>query len=245
MRAELVRLQTLLAAFTDGRERIRVLEAGCGSYPMSVDLGQSAHIVGIDISRRQLERNDVVDEKIVGDLQTFPLREREFDLIFCWDVLEHLKRPDLALLNFQRTLRPGGLIVIKVPNVLSLKGLVTKLSPHRFHVWVYRHVFGYADAGQDDKGPFPTFLRLSMSPPALARFARRNGLQIVYSTLYEAHNQMRLRGRFGLDGRLWRALRVAVERLTRNSVNLEGTEFLIVLQRPEARQSPGAAASVS
>jgi SAM-dependent methyltransferase len=235
MRPELVRLQTLLESFIEERGTLRVLEAGCGSYPMSVDLGPAKHIVGIDISQRQLDRNDVVDEKILGDIQTFPLHPQDFDLIFCWNVLEHLDRPDRALVNFRRALRPGGLIVIKVPNVLSLKGLVTKFSPHRVHVWVYRYVFGHPDAGQDDKAPFPTFLRLSMSPRALDRFARGNGLLVVYSCLFEAHNQLHLRQRLRLDGRFWRALRLGVERVTRNYLTLEGTEFLIVMQSAAAR----------
>jgi SAM-dependent methyltransferase len=242
MRPELERLQTLLESFVGERGTLRVLEAGCGSYPMVVDLGPAKHIVGIDISQRQLERNDVVDEKILGDIQTFPLRPQDFDLVFCFNVLEHLDRPDRALANFRRALRPGGLIVIKVPNVLSLKGLMTKFSPHRVHVWVYRYILGHPDAGQDDKAPFPTFLRLSMSPPALDRFARRNGLQVAYSCLFEAHNWLHLRQRLRLDGRLWHALRFAVERVTRNTITLEGTEFLIVMQSAGA---PGRAHSGS
>ena len=85
-----------LQAFVDealhGRTRLRVLDAGCGSSSY-VKAPESAHRVGIDISEEQLRKNTFVDEKILGDIQTYELPPASFDVIICWWVLEHLREP--------------------------------------------------------------------------------------------------------------------------------------------------------
>ena len=131
-----------LQAFLDKEmarmESVRVLEAGCGSAS-NVRFGARARLVGIDISRMQLERNTILQEKIIGDIQQYDFPPASFDLIVCWDVLEHLPQPELALRRFARAVKTNGLVILKLPNVLSVKGLVTKLLPHTFHVLAYRY----------------------------------------------------------------------------------------------------------
>lgn len=43
--------------------------------------------------------------------------------------LERLPRPKDALLNLCRTVRPQGLLILGFPNLLSVKGIVTKITP--------------------------------------------------------------------------------------------------------------------
>lgn len=209
---------------------LRVLEAGCGSLPMMLDLGEQAHIVGIDISEEQLRRNEIVDDKILGDLQTHRFAPGEFDLVLCWDVLEHLPHPELALENFRSATRPGGLIVLKLPNVMSAKGLVTKFTPHRFHVWVYRRLLGYPNAGRPGFTPFQTFLRWSIAPHRLVAYARRHQLDVAYFATYEADRQTALRTRLRLTGRPWRGLTSIVRWASGTRLDLEGTELILVLR---------------
>jgi SAM-dependent methyltransferase len=228
----ILRLQSILDG--DGARSRRVLEAGCGSLPMALDLGD-AHVVGIDVSEEQLRRNDAVDEKVLGDLQTHPFAPGEFDLVVCWDVLEHLPEPELALESFRRATADGGLIVLKLPNVLSVKGLVTKFTPHRFHVWVYRRLLHYPNAGREGFTPFRTFLRWSIAPHRLVAYARRHGLRVEYLATYEADRQTALRARLGLTGRPWRALARIARRLSRARLDLEGTEVVVVLRNGPGR----------
>lgn len=42
---------------------------------------------------------------------------------------------------------PGGQIVVAAPNPYSVKGFVTRYTPHWFHVWYYRHVLHRPQAG--------------------------------------------------------------------------------------------------
>jgi SAM-dependent methyltransferase len=156
----------------------KVLDAGCGRYAAMVELPDDCHLVGIDISADGLDANPDLDERIVGDLETYPLPAETFDLVVCWDVLEHLRRPQLALVNLTRSLKPGGRLVIGIPNVLTPKALVTKFTPHHFHVLVYKRVLHFPNAGRPGHGPFPTFLRWSLRPSALETFAAENGLDV-------------------------------------------------------------------
>lgn len=61
---------------------------------------------------------------IVKHLELSDLPPRSFDLISFWEVLEHLPDPRSVLLEARRLLRPGGLMLIMVPNAGSL---VTRL----------------------------------------------------------------------------------------------------------------------
>jgi SAM-dependent methyltransferase len=226
------RLQASLDTLVGNRPGLRILEAGCGSATM-LRLPPDAYVTGLDISQRQLDRNRVLDEKILGDIQTHPLPEAAFDLIICWDVLEHVPQPDRAVANLSRALRAGGLLLLAMPNARSIKGLLTKCTPHRFHLWMYRTVYGQPLAGVDGRGPFPTYLRSSMAPTALGRLAQTRGLEIVHVSLTESVFQARIRGRLRLGGRPWDATRRAVKAATLGRLSLDETEVGMILRRPE------------
>ena len=151
------KLQTFVNKYFSDRlnhEEIKVLEARCGARsPIKFEVEH--YIVGIDISSKQIERNKVIKEGIIGDIQTYPLKHSEYDVIICQDVLEHLPNPDLVLENFKNAIKPKGLIVIGIPNVLSLKGLITKYTPTIFHVIAYKYIYRNPyHTGEEDKGTF-------------------------------------------------------------------------------------------
>jgi SAM-dependent methyltransferase len=171
-----------LQAFVDDELKdgtVQLLEAGCGSAG-NLRFGKNVRITGIDISRKQLERNSVLDEKILGDIQSYQFPPESFDAIVCWDVLEHLPQPKRALCQFAFAVKPGGIVILKLPNVLSVKGLITKFFPHYFHVLAYRYFYGIKDAGREDTVPFKTFLRFSIAANAIKRFCANDGLQTVF-----------------------------------------------------------------
>jgi SAM-dependent methyltransferase len=221
-----VKLDTLLA----GRGRIEILEAGCGSAS-KIRFPAHARLTGIDISEKQLERNTTVDSKILGDIQTYPLADRAFDMIVCWDVLEHLPDPVAALDNFVRALAPDGLLLLALPNPASLKGLVTRLTPHGFHVWVYRHLLGQADAGTADTGPFPTHMRFATRSAALLRFAAENGLDVEHLELYEGLVQITVREKYPLVHVALRALELLAKVVSLGRWDIRQSEILLLLRR--------------
>lgn len=172
-------------------QEYKVLDAGCGRRQRRVELPPSAHVVGIDVSEKALDLNSQVDEKIVGDLQTYPLPAEGFDEIVCLWTLEHLPHPERALENMARALKPGGRLTIAVPNVASLKGVLTKFTPTRVHEWGYRKLGRRRPGKKTDFGPFKTYHRRFIHPRTLERSAERYGLELERLDLFEDPQFMR------------------------------------------------------
>jgi len=230
MKPEIVKLQQVIDKVLNNRQNLKVLEAGCGSAT-EIKIPENAYFVGIDISEKQLERNSLLKEKILGDIQTYDLPASDFDVIVCFYVLEHVPKPELALKNFLRSLKEDGIIILALPNVLSIWGLTTKLTPHGFHTWVYRNIFSEKKAGTDDVGPFPTFSRFSISPKSVKRFALANGLSIEYFELYENFRQQGIRKKFGAAWNLFGGL---TKLFSFGNIDADSSDYIIVLKKQKA-----------
>jgi SAM-dependent methyltransferase len=167
--------------------KLAIYEAGGGStsfLPLSVL--NRAHVTVVDIDEDQIRNNDYAQQTILGDIQSYRFKPETFNLVICYNVIEHLPDAEAALLGFCESLKQGGLILIGAPNPKSLSGVVTKYSPHWFHVWFYRHVRGDKKAGLPGQAPFPTFFHPLVSLPRLETFAREHGLQVIYRREYES-----------------------------------------------------------
>lgn len=226
---EIERLQGYIDQYTDQylreRKRVTLLEAGSGAHSY-IRIPKDTYIVGIDVSEDQLRKNTVVDEKILGDIQEHSFEPAAFDVIICWTVLEHLQKPVKALNSFVRSTREEGIIILAVPNVFSIPGLVAKFTPHRFQVWAWRTLLGH-------KGytPFRTYLKLSISPGAISRFASRNGLSVEYSRLYEPMDIKRFRQKYRIVNVVWRLTEQIVRVLSFGKVDVGLTEHIVVLKK--------------
>lgn len=224
-------VQVLVDEMSSTGRTLRVLEAGAGSRS-HIRLGKNTQLVGIDICQEQLDNNPGLHEKILGDIQIYPLEASSFDIIFCWDVLEHLKHPEKAMENFLRAIRDGGMIVVGAPVVNSVKGMITKYTPHWFHVLVYRHVLGNKNAGKPGHVPFPTFLKYLMSPRALQRFARKNRLVVEYFDLYEEKVQVRLKKKYWIINFAYIGIGPLLKAATFGYLDPGITDFTMVLRKP-------------
>jgi 2-polyprenyl-3-methyl-5-hydroxy-6-metoxy-1,4-benzoquinol methylase len=57
-----------------------------------------------------------------GDLnRELPFDDRSFDYVTCLEGLEHIENPQQAMREFARLLRPGGKIIVSVPNILNIE----------------------------------------------------------------------------------------------------------------------------
>lgn len=61
-----------------------------------------------------------------GRIEELNLPENSFDLIYMFQVIEHVENPAALLAAVQRVLAPGGLFILETPNVESLDALVFK-----------------------------------------------------------------------------------------------------------------------
>jgi SAM-dependent methyltransferase len=176
------------------RDNIRIYEAGGGSMPcLPLDKWQARHITVVDIDEAQLRNNSYADTKILGDIQELRFPDGSFDLVVCYNVVEHLTAPDRAVALFFDALAPGGILFIGAPNPHSLSGVVTKHTPHWLHVAYYRWIRGKKDAGQAGKVPFRTVYHPIVAPQNLAAFCEGLGFEVIYLKEYEAlHIQLLL-----------------------------------------------------
>jgi SAM-dependent methyltransferase len=176
--------------------QLSIYEAGGGSTSfLPLDVLQRAHVTVVDIDPDQIRNNDYAQTTILGDIQSWRFRPESFDLVICYNVIEHLSDVEAALTGFCESLKPGGLILIGAPNPRSLSGIVTKHSPHWFHVWFYRYVRGDRKAGLPGEAPFPTFFHPLVALPKLQAFAAEHALQPIYQKEYESPRFPEMRGR--------------------------------------------------
>ena len=182
---------------------LNIYEAGGGSTSfLPLNVLRRAHVTVVDIDEDQIRNNDYAQKAVLGDIQTHRFAPDSFDLVICYNVIEHVPDVEAALLGFCRALKPGGLVLIGAPNPRSLSGFVTKYSPHWFHVWFYRHVRGDNNAGLPGHAPFPTLFHPLVTPANLDAFANKHGLQMIYRKQYESPRYPEMRRRKPLLGAL-------------------------------------------
>jgi SAM-dependent methyltransferase len=170
-RASLRAVQEILSSRLPSGQ-LAIYEAGGGSTSfLPLGMWNRAHVTVVDIDADQLRNNDYAQEKILGDIQTLRFKPNSFDLVVCYNVIEHLPDVLSALTGFFGSLKRGGLILIGAPNPKSLSGVVTRYTPHWFHVWFYRYVLGDTKAGLPGEAPFPTFFHPLVTPANLDAFA--------------------------------------------------------------------------
>jgi SAM-dependent methyltransferase len=211
---------------------LAVYEAGGGStsfLPLSVL--DRAHVTVVDIDADQIRNNDYAQQAILGDIQSHRFKPGSFDLVICYNVIEHLADVEAALLGFCESLRPGGLILIGAPNPESLSGVVTKYSPHWFHVWFYRHVRGDKNAGLPGQAPFPTFFHPLVSLPRLEAFAAEQGLQAIYRRQYESPRFPEMRARKPLFAAVLDAFAVVVNLLMPDKADVRRGDYHVILRK--------------
>jgi len=103
-----------------------VLDVGCGHGMHSLKAARRCrHVVGVDASldslgvARRTSRTLASPNAafFAADLeQGLPVQGGRFDTVICLDLLEHVHRRDLLLTEIRRALKPGGSLLLSVPN---------------------------------------------------------------------------------------------------------------------------------
>jgi 2-polyprenyl-3-methyl-5-hydroxy-6-metoxy-1,4-benzoquinol methylase len=123
-------IETLIRRHVPPERDARILDLGCGHGTVLQCLGALGYrrADGVDVSPEQVELAHRLGRSNVhqGDILQFASRFRaELDVVLLIDVLEHVdKQGTLALLDVIReALRPGGKLVIHVPNAEGIFGM--------------------------------------------------------------------------------------------------------------------------
>jgi SAM-dependent methyltransferase len=113
----------------------KILSVGCGPaeglswlIPFS---GLKGKIVGLDIEPIHARSLNGRVNFVVGRLERAPFTDGSFDAVLALDVLEHIDDDSAGLWEAVRLVKPGGLLLITVPALPSLRGIQDVVSEHR------------------------------------------------------------------------------------------------------------------
>jgi SAM-dependent methyltransferase len=97
----------------------RVLDAGCGEGVLIDEYAGRLNVEGIDASYSSPRVRR-------GSLTALPYADATFDRALCLDVLEHLPfdAQPVALAELHRVLKPGGELLVSVPNLAHLQSRI-------------------------------------------------------------------------------------------------------------------------
>ena len=117
-----------------------VLDVACGhENPFFAErLRQAKYVIGLDGDSREVQRNQMIQERHVGNIHAMPLANEIVDIDVSVDTIEHSVRPDLFLKECHRVLRPGGQAIFTTPNLLGYKNAFAKFSGKSVFDFVWR-----------------------------------------------------------------------------------------------------------
>ncbi|MDQ3811676.1 MAG: class I SAM-dependent methyltransferase, partial [Chloroflexota bacterium] len=102
-----------------GRRGLRLLDAGCGTGGTTVELGRFGQVVGIDLVWEALlpARARGLPRLTRGSVEQLPFADATFDVATSFEVIYHLAvgSDAQALRELRRVLKPGGLLLLRVP----------------------------------------------------------------------------------------------------------------------------------
>jgi SAM-dependent methyltransferase len=101
----------------------QVLDMGCGSGGYSQFFAQAgARVVSLDIEVHRALVAEVRHRLVLGNAQTLPFADRQFDFIFCASLIEHVPDPGRLLAESYRVLHRGGRCYVGFPPFYSPSG---------------------------------------------------------------------------------------------------------------------------
>jgi ubiquinone/menaquinone biosynthesis C-methylase UbiE len=105
----------------------RILDFGAGRGALSCEIARRGYrVTACDIDGQKLGQlpdpcgpHPISTILLAAGAPTLPFQDREFDVIVCREVLEHIPDYAYAITELHRILKPGGILAVSVPARLS------------------------------------------------------------------------------------------------------------------------------
>ncbi|MGW0804173.1 class I SAM-dependent methyltransferase [Nonomuraea sp. NPDC002799] len=158
--------------------RVDVLVAGCAHDEPLVLEHIETRATGADedhpVIRRVLaERADLVSWSL-GDLRCLPLPPRSYDVIQLSFLLERVRHAELVFDRLLQSLRPGGLVLLRMRDRRSSYGLLDRITPSWLRRLLWRPL-----VTPGTPGPLPTVYEPLASSDGMHAFCLSRGLMIT------------------------------------------------------------------
>ncbi|MEU4573752.1 class I SAM-dependent methyltransferase [Nonomuraea sp. ATR24] len=203
--------------------RLDVLVAGC-AHDEPLALGRiDVRVTGVDedlpaIRRVVEERADLVAWTL-GDLRSAALPPRAYDVIQLSFLLERIEHAELVFDRLLQSLRPGGLVLLRMRDRNSAYALLERLTP----AWVRRLLWRRLVV-PGTPGPLPVVHGPLASADGMHAFCLTRGLLITDEETATSGPAM---------GRVGGALVGLASRLTRGRYPATHDEITMVIRKPE------------
>ncbi|MCU0521490.1 MAG: class I SAM-dependent methyltransferase [Anaerolineae bacterium] len=202
----------------------RVLDVGCGVGMYTAAFARSgAQAFGVELEADRAREAHAQVPRIAQSVgETLPFNDRAFDVVFSHEVLEHVRDDSACAAEMVRVTRPGGAIVIFVPNRLYF------FETHGIY-WKGNYRFGNIPL----VNWLPDRLRDRLAPHV--RAYTRRGLRRLFADLpvRTVHHTLIYPGYDNIVTRrpqLGRALQAVTYALERTPLRLLGLSHFLVLQ---------------
>lgn len=127
-----------LSCVPDVSHTAKLLDVGCGSGIVTKPLEKKGYsVTGLETDPRAIslcERKALEVRKVDVSREPFPFEDSLFDVVTCFELIEHIKDPDNMLTEIHRVLKEDGLLIISTPNInwwwIRLKFLLGKWGFH-------------------------------------------------------------------------------------------------------------------
>ncbi len=103
-----------------------ILVVGCGDGREALEIHNltGAEVTGVDINSNFDGEIKKKVQLVGGDATALQFGDKNFDLVYCYHVLEHISNYEKALLEIERVLKDNGCFFIGVPNRRRLIGYI-------------------------------------------------------------------------------------------------------------------------
>ncbi|MBN2434896.1 MAG: class I SAM-dependent methyltransferase [Spirochaetes bacterium] len=111
----------------------RLLDYGCGEgfwlkriSPFTMPYGTETSKYAVEVTKTKVKHAEI--KQVEGE--NIPFDNDFFDIITCWDVIEHLENPEKFVSEIFRVLRSKGIVIISTPNLSSWGRTIRKKNWH-------------------------------------------------------------------------------------------------------------------